>query len=171
MNLPLLAGPVTVCAVELRSLHHVSPERFTVPSEALMEPSACPSSHSGTVLVVDDVVATRTGLADLLRLRGYRAREAGNAIEGLRILREDRSAVRVVVLDVMLPGASGFWFREQQLHDPAIADIPVILFTAAADVEEGNTALPVQAVVKKPVAVDALFDLLARYCTSTRARA
>jgi CheY-like chemotaxis protein len=116
-----------------------------------------------TVLVVDDVDATRGGLADLLRLRGYRAREAGNAIEGLRILREEHG-VRVVVLDVMLPGASGFWFREQQLHDPAIANIPVIIFTAAPDVDEKSTPLPVQAVVRKPVAVDALLDLLARYC-------
>ena len=116
-----------------------------------------------TVLVVDDVAATRDGLATLLRLRGYQAHEAGNAVEGLRVLREERG-IQVVVLDVMLPGANGFWFREQQLQDPAIADIPVILFTAAPDVDVNTTPFPVQAVVKKPVAVDALFELLARYC-------
>jgi CheY-like chemotaxis protein len=131
---------------------------------AIREIELAPSS-AATVLVVDDVDATRGGLADLLRLRGYHAREAGNAIEGLRILREERG-VRVVVLDVMLPGASGFWFREQQLHDPAIADIPVILFTGAPDVDVNSTPLPVQAVVRKPVAVDALLDLLARYCAT-----
>jgi two-component system cell cycle response regulator DivK len=120
---------------------------------------------TATVLVIDDVDATRGGLADLLRLRGYRALGAANAIEGLRILREERE-VRVVVLDVMLPGASGFWFREQQLHDPVIAGIPVILFTAAPDLDTDSTPLPVQAVVRKPLAVGELLDLLDHYCAA-----
>jgi CheY-like chemotaxis protein len=120
---------------------------------------------AASVLVVDDVDGTRSGLADLLRLRGYQAREAADAFEALRILREERG-VRVVVLDVMLPGASGFWFREQQLHDPAIANIPVILFTGAADVNIDTTPLPVQAVVHKPLAVDTLLELLDRYCAA-----
>ena len=130
-----------------------------------IEPERPPLPLAATVLVIDDVDATRGGLATLLRLRGYRACEAGNAIEGLRILREERG-VRAVVLDVMLPGASGFWFREQQLHDPAIANIPVILFTAAPDVDVDTTPLPVQAVVRKPLAVDTLLDLLSRYCAA-----
>jgi CheY-like chemotaxis protein len=130
-----------------------------------METALDLSASRATVLVIDDVDATRGGLVDLLRLRGYQAREAANAIEGLRILREERG-VRVVVLDVMLPGASGFWFREQQLHDPVIADIPVILFTGAPDLDPESMPLPVQAVVRKPLAVDALLDLLDRYCAA-----
>jgi CheY-like chemotaxis protein len=131
----------------------------------MIEPQRPPLPLAATVLVIDDVDATRGGLATLLRLRGYRACEAGNAIEGLRILREERG-VRAVMLDVMLPGASGFWFREQQLHDPAIANIPVILFTSAPDVDVDTTPLPVQAVVRKPLAVDTLLDLLSRYCAA-----
>ena len=127
-----------------------------------MDPAADTTPTAPSVLLIDDVDATRTGLADLLRLRGYKAHEAANAMDGLRILREERG-VRVIVLDVVLPGASGFWFREQQMHDPAIAGIPVILFTGAADVD-GPTPLAVDEVVHKPLAVGRLLELLAHYC-------
>ena len=128
---------------------------------ATIEPG---SPLPATVLVVDDVDATRGGLADLLRLRGYRAREAGNAMEGLRILREEQG-VRVVVLDVMLPGASGFWFREQQLKDPSIAHIPASVFTGRElHGDDLSQTLKVSDVFQKPVSADALCEAVSRYC-------
>src|ERR687895_1322709 len=81
-----------------------------------------------TVLVVDDVDATRQGLAQLLQLLGYDTREASNGDEALQRLRED-PRIRVVVLDLLMPGTNGYWFREQQLSDPSIAHIPTIVFT------------------------------------------
>ena len=108
-----------------------------------------------TVLIIDDAVATRRGLAELLRLRGFSAQEAGTGEEGLRCLREDPS-IAVVVLDLRMPGGNGFWFREQQLADPAIADVPIIVFTGAADADEAREQLRVAQVLHKPVSVDEL---------------
>lgn len=108
-----------------------------------------------TILVIDDVAATRTGLAELLRLRGFTAREAANGEEGLRMLREDPS-IGIVVLDLRMPRANGFWFREQQLADPAIAHLPVIVFTGAADADAAREQLRIDHVLHKPVAVDEL---------------
>ena len=118
-----------------------------------------------TALVVDDVAATRTGLAQLLRLRGYGVREAGNGAEGLQILREG-SGIRVVVLDLLMPEADGYWFREQQLRDPAIAMIPVVVFTGSTTAADDRERLKVTDVLLKPISVDRLFEVVDRYCAA-----
>jgi chemotaxis family two-component system sensor histidine kinase/response regulator PixL len=121
-------------------------------------------SSNPTVLVVDDVDATRQGLAQLLRLLGYDAREASNGSEGLQQLRDDPQ-IRVVVLDLLMPGTNGFWFREQQLKDPSIAHIPAIVFTGRElHGDDLSQALKVSDVFQKPVSADALCEAVSRYC-------
>jgi CheY-like chemotaxis protein len=121
-------------------------------------------SSNPTVLVVDDVDATRQGLAQLLRLLGYDTREAANGREGLEQLRED-PRICVVVLDLLMPGTNGYWFREEQLKDPSIAHIPAIVFTGR-DLQgnDVNETLKVAEVFQKPVSADALCEAVSRYC-------
>ncbi len=119
---------------------------------------------SRPVLVVDDVDATRHGLAELLRLRGYSPYEAKNGAEGIELLREHPDT-RVVVLDLAMPGTNGFWFREQQLMEPALAHVPVIVFTGSAQVEQLHR-LAVADVLLKPFSVDDLFEAIERHCAS-----
>jgi two-component system chemotaxis sensor kinase CheA len=114
-----------------------------------------------SVLVVDDVDATRHGLAELLRLRGYAPREAKNGAEGIEVLREHPDTC-VVVLDLTMPGTNGVWFREQQLMEPALAHIPVIVFTGSASAEELRR-LAVTDVLMKPFSVDELFAAIERH--------
>jgi CheY-like chemotaxis protein len=101
------------------------------------------------VLIVDDVEATRSGLAQLLQLLGYATEEARNGAEGLEKLRGN-PRIAVVVLDLM-PGPTGIWFREEQLKDPAIAEVPVIVFTGAETSDVLTKALRVTEVLHKPV--------------------
>jgi CheY-like chemotaxis protein len=115
------------------------------------------------VLIVDDVDATRTGLAQLLQLLGYDTLEASNGDDGLRRLREE-PGIRVVVLDLLMPGSNGYWFREQQLQDAAIADIPIIVFTGSETNDALIQALKVTEVLQKPVSADALCDAVRRHC-------
>jgi CheY-like chemotaxis protein len=117
-----------------------------------------------TVLVVDDVDATRQGLAQLLQLLGYDTREASNGDEALQRLREDPH-ICVVVLDLLMPGTNGYWFREQQLNDPSIAHIPAIVFSGRELQSEDVThRLKVVDVFQKPVSADALCEAVSRYC-------
>ena len=116
-----------------------------------------------TVLIVDDADATRSGLVRLFQLRGYDTREAVNGADGLQRLREDPS-INVVVLDLMMPGTNGYWFREQQLKDPSIAHIPAIVFTGRELQGDATETLKVAEVFQKPVSADALCEAVGRYC-------
>ena len=59
-----------------------------------------------SVLIVEDDETLMLGLQENFRVAGYRVLTAANGLAGLQ-LAEDRSP-DVVILDVMLPGMSGF---------------------------------------------------------------
>ena len=119
------------------------------------------------VLIVDDVDATRTGLTELLQLLGFETEEARDGEGGLQRLRAN-PRIAVVVLDLLMPGASGYWFRERQLNEPAIADVPVIVFTGSETTDVLTQALKVTEVLHKPVSADALCEAIGRYCEPSR---
>ena len=68
----------------------------------------------------------------------------------------------VVVLDLAMPETNGYWFRAQQLNDPALTDVPVIVFTGAGQVV--REALGGCEVLTKPFAVDHLMEAVERCC-------
>jgi len=81
-----------------------------------------------TVLLVEDDPAARRGLELALRRLGYEVRlaETGEAaLDGI-----SRTAIDVVVLDVMLPGVDGFEVCRRLRRD---SDVPVIMLTARGD--------------------------------------
>ena len=100
------------------------------------------------VLIVED----DRDIADLFvlvaRLQGYSADWAANGEEALRKLRSRETSL--VVLDLVMPGMSGWDFREQQLRDPAIADIPVLCVSSVPDLEHHGRLLGVHC-LGKPV--------------------
>ena len=88
------------------------------------------------VLVVEDEAAIRTGLCDVLAFRGYAPTGVATGDDGLREAVSGRHAL--VLLDVMLPGLSGFdvcrAVRER------LPDQPILMLTARGsedDVLEG----------------------------------
>lgn len=99
----------------------------------MVEPSA--QEPGGVVLVVDDDVATRTLVSRLLAQSGFECREATTGEEALALLKRRGETIDCIVLDVRMPGISGFDVLEAVRNDPAVATIPVLLLTAHADTE------------------------------------
>ena len=86
-----------------------------------------------SLLVVEDEPAMREMVAENLREAGYEVREAQDAASAWKSLRASRADL--VLLDWMLPGASGYEFlrRLRREGDPAEREVPVILVTARAE--------------------------------------
>lgn len=84
-----------------------------------------PGTGSGTILLVDDEAAVRRPLCQALGLCGYAVREARDGVEALRLHGEPGTRADLVVLDVKMPGMSG-WdvLAELKRRDPRL---PVIL--------------------------------------------
>ncbi len=80
-----------------------------------------------TILIADDEEANREILAELLEYEGYRTIPAVDGVEALKLLRSHR--VDLALLDVMMPGCSGFSVCQQAKSDPATRLIPVVLIT------------------------------------------
>ena len=68
----------------------------------------------------------------------------------------------IIVLDLMMPVMDGWGFRAVQLCDPHLADIPVIVLSAAGrlDVAAAVQSLRVVAGMEKPVDWDELLCLV-----------
>ena len=80
------------------------------------------------ILIVDDDASIGNMLEEMLIKEGYRVLRAYSGTEALLLLREDKPDL--ALLDLMLPGLSG----EEVL--PYMQDIPVIVMSARADVED-----------------------------------
>ncbi|RPH45518.1 MAG: response regulator [Burkholderiales bacterium] len=80
------------------------------------------------ILIVDDSPTERFYLTDLLVKRGYAVVTAENGAEALLKIRSERPSL--VVMDVVMPGASGFQVTRLMSRDPETQSIPVILCTS-----------------------------------------
>jgi PAS domain S-box-containing protein len=120
--------------------------------------------RSGEILVVDDEPASLRLMAAALQQLGYRARCVSNGEDGIRIARA--AAPAALVLDLMMPVMDGWGFRAVQMCDPHLADIPVIVLSAAGrfDVAAAAESLRAVAGMEKPVDWDELLRLVDEYC-------
>ena len=86
---------------------------------------------ASSILVVDDDADQRNLLTTYLGSEGYSVLEAESGEQALeRIAREP---IALVLLDVMLPGLSGFDVCRQLKRDARTAAIPVLMVTAHGD--------------------------------------
>jgi CheY-like chemotaxis protein len=107
------------------------------------------------ILVVEDDRDVREVLSEVLAEEGYRVAVAANGLEGLQYLRAHPSA-RLILLDLMMPVMSGAEFRAQQLIDPLVSKIPVVILTAVDSGWENNADFKECDLIRKPLDLDTL---------------
>lgn len=80
-----------------------------------------------TILLVDDEPAVLKFCQHILKLDGYRVLHATSGEEALQLLRQNKAAVNLALLDVLMPGMNGV---ELASRIGAISpDIPIVLMT------------------------------------------
>ena len=85
-------------------------------------------SGPATILVVDDTPANIKLLGDLLASKGYQVATAVNGEEALAKVAANKPDL--VLLDVMMPGLSGYDVCRRIRSDPATALLPVVMCTS-----------------------------------------
>ncbi len=80
------------------------------------------------ILVVDDTPHNVKLLADLLGARGYAVTTAASGPEALSLI--EKEPLDLVLLDVVMPGMSGYDVCRKLRENPATAILPVVMVTA-----------------------------------------
>ena len=91
------------------------------------------------VLIVDDEYIGRETLQSVLEGEGYELEMAENGFQAIEMAR--KLLPDVILLDVMMPGMTGFEVCQRIRSDPQIAEIPIIILTALDDRESLLNAL------------------------------
>jgi class 3 adenylate cyclase len=86
------------------------------------------------ILVVDDTPSNVKLLADVLGAKGYAVLTAASGAEALEAV--ERHAPDLVLLDVMMPGMSGYDVCRKIRANPATAMLPVVMVTALDPAQE-----------------------------------
>src|SRR6266478_2402278 len=86
------------------------------------------------ILVVDDVPVNVKLLADLLAVKGYAVVTAASGAEALEQIEQEQPGL--VLLDVMMPGMSGYDVCRRIRQNAATAMLPVIMETALDPAQE-----------------------------------
>jgi len=86
------------------------------------------------ILVVDDTPANVKLLVDVLTAKGYEVSAATNGADALSMIAA--APPDLVLLDIMMPGLSGYDVCKRLRADPATALLPVVLCTSLDATQE-----------------------------------
>jgi CheY-like chemotaxis protein len=109
-------------------------------------------------------------MKSLLELEGYIVHTAADGAEALKCLRSGLKP-GLILLDLMMPGMDGFQFRKEQLQDPKLSAIRVVVYSGHHDANANAALLKPTAYVKKPIDLDSFLELVSAHCAIPRAAA
>lgn len=89
------------------------------------------------ILIVDDETETVNFLKLLLTRQGYQALTAYNGMQALSLAHSEHPDL--IILDVMMPGQDGFEVARNLRGHPETATVPILMFTAKAQMEDKMT--------------------------------
>ncbi len=115
------------------------------------------------ILIVEDDFDIREALTQILEEEGYVVRGAANGREALDVANEG-PAPKLILLDLMMPVMNGWQFRAEQLKDPKLASVPVLVISADPQVQPKAASLGVAGLLKKPIALDDLLQAVKTHC-------
>jgi CheY-like chemotaxis protein len=116
--------------------------------------------HEGPrILVIDDDEGVREAMVSILEVMGYSVASAINGKDALDYL-HNAATPDLIISDLAMPIMDGRQFRREQVKEPRLAKIPVIVVSALSD----QTDIDANEIFIKPVEVDILLAAVNRYC-------
>ena len=114
------------------------------------------------ILVVDDEPSVLAMVRMVLELEGHSVTTVENGADALSSMRE--GAPDLLLLDVMMPGLSGFEVAEEMRSIEGCADLPLIFLSAKAERDDIWTGwkLGAESYLTKPFDTDELLEEVSR---------
>jgi signal transduction histidine kinase/CheY-like chemotaxis protein len=147
-------GGVSLC-VDLPRLNRVTDQITQITSSTTGS-----MRGDGAVLVCDDDLGIRTVVAEHLRRQGYEVVEAASGEETLTLA--GRQPLDAILLDLYMPGLSGWETLHKLKSTPATANIPVVILSVLSPAQRPGIVGDAQGWVQKPFHEDLLFAELGR---------
>ncbi|HEU4634678.1 MAG TPA: response regulator [Edaphobacter sp.] len=114
----------------------------------------------GAILICDDDANIRTVVAGQLTRQGYKVVEATSGEETLKIAAEQ--TIEAILLDLYMPGLSGWETLQRLRNNPVTADIPVVILSVLSSTLQSHISGDAQGWVQKPFNENLLFAELGR---------
>ena len=115
------------------------------------------NSRSAVILAVDDAPENLDIVKNLLASR-YTVKAAINGPMALKIA--SKQPPDLILLDIQMPGMSGYEVCRQLKADPATSAIPVIFLTGESDVAANVDSAGGDGYVTKPIDPEALLPMI-----------
>ncbi|MBY8984724.1 MAG: response regulator [Candidatus Lokiarchaeota archaeon] len=110
------------------------------------------SAARNTILIVDDEPDIVNLTEKFLKLGDFDTITSNNAKEAMKMVEENYNRIALILLDIMMPGRSGYSVLEEIKNSDRYKDILVVLFTVKSfneDVQKGKK-LGADAYITKP---------------------
>jgi two-component system sensor histidine kinase/response regulator len=113
-----------------------------------------------TVLIVEDTLAVREEIYDILLMEGYLVLQAGNGNSGFEMALKKQPDL--IISDILMPGLDGFELFEKLQGNPKTRSIPLIFLSAKAEKEDVRIGMNLGAedYLTKPINVTDLLNAI-----------
>ncbi len=123
-----------------------------------------------SVLIVEDDPDLRDVYADALAGEGYAVRVAAEGREALSLLNQSSEPPCVLLLDLRMPGMSGWELAARLRESPRWRDVPIVVVAAHYLLAEEGRRLGAAAWLQKPVPLGVLVNAVDNACRDTMTR-
>jgi CheY-like chemotaxis protein len=114
-------------------------------------------------IVEDDSDIRDTFVEIMTELHDYEVMTAENGRVGIDKLKATSRLPDIILLDVLMPVLDGFGFRQEQLADPRLADIPIIVLSASHNITDLAHKMKAKAYLKKPIEIEDLINAVEEF--------
>ncbi len=96
------------------------------------------------VLIIDDESDVRDILKMTIEMEDIECVTASSSVEGLEKAANENP--NLILLDLLMPGMSGYGFSRERSNKPELTEIPVVVLTSLGDEEIAKEAMDLGAV-------------------------
>jgi len=135
-------------------------------AEGAKTPERQGNANGQRILIVEDDRLSMTLLSDFLNAHGFRILKTSEGLEAINLARDEQPDL--ILMDIRLPGISGFEVTRLLKQDNQTKAIPIIAVTAFATPGDEAKALEsgCAAYITKPVNVDELLRTIEFFLSS-----